>query len=72
MAMRQFVLYLEVCATMAMRVCFVFRSMCDYGYESVLYLEVCATIAMRLVFRSVGDYGYETWFRSGYGYETCI
>ncbi len=37
MAMRQFVLYLEVWVTMAMIVCFVFRSMSDYGYETVWF-----------------------------------
>ncbi len=42
----------------------------------ILYLEVLATMAMKqLVFRSVGDYGYETVcfvFRSVGGYETSL
>ncbi len=50
-AMIQFVLYLEVWATMAIR-------------HFVLYLEVWVTMAMRQLFciRSVGDYGHDSLF----------
>ncbi len=42
-----FVLYLEVWASMAMKQFFVFRSVGDYGSETVLHLEVWVTMATR-------------------------